>query len=411
MKEVSHQSLHEIRDIIPGQNYANVKARLDQLLPEEYSSIFSKVNFFSDKASWFGEDHIQYHPYNEASDDEKEDIAILLDNARSHSVAQLAQNMPYIEKVFVVPSSDDILWYRDSNNNMRVLLTKWGFRKRQGVKDADIIDMLINLPRKKIQEDIDVKIIYSDGGLATKIPFRLQIFNHTKEATTRHDGTYHIGKIYEGQTFAVEDSEGCQHQDFTVKHGAEYVAKFNLFTTACVTVVNQTGELRPGFRLLVNGAEAITDEDGLCIIENILLSGNDELSVALEHGGCLRQYSLSRNDEQNKFSYEVEEDSQPEPEPEPEPAPEPAPEPVPTPLPPPIPKMVCIKLLDFDGAPLCNIPFSIEGKGKKSITGMSDHRGIGVIPASLLEGGGKYKVRFAITPGMREKINSSKKPE
>ena len=37
MKEISRQSLIRIHDLIYGQNYVNIKARLDQHLPEEYA--------------------------------------------------------------------------------------------------------------------------------------------------------------------------------------------------------------------------------------------------------------------------------------------------------------------------------------------------------------------------------------
>ena len=67
MKEISRQSLMKIHDVIHGQNYVNIKARLNQLLPNEYAKTFAGIKLFSTDGVWYGDDAIVYRSYVEAS--------------------------------------------------------------------------------------------------------------------------------------------------------------------------------------------------------------------------------------------------------------------------------------------------------------------------------------------------------
>ena len=50
MKELSRQSLMNIHYVINGQNYVNIKARLNQLLPAEYAQTFSYIKMVGSTA-------------------------------------------------------------------------------------------------------------------------------------------------------------------------------------------------------------------------------------------------------------------------------------------------------------------------------------------------------------------------
>lgn len=401
MKEISHQSLHEIRDIIPGQNYANIKARLDQLLPSEYSSVFSKVVIKGVAGAWYGDDHTKYILYSAANADEKEEIAIVLEQVKNFSIAELAKQMPYIEKVFCIPSQDQIFWYRNGNGAIGVTLAQWGFQKRSGGKDADIIDMLISAPRTKTQEDVTVQINFSDGNPAASTPFKLTIFNNVKDCTTKEDGSFYIGKIFGGQKFSIEDSEGGQLQTFEVIPEGTYTAVFNLYTSAVIKVTNQHGKPLPGFRLLIDDQKQTADDSASVRIENVLLSQGKNISVKLENGGCEEKFRLEREEEKNEFTYVVQEKEVP-------PVPPIVPQPPDLPDPPTPQKMINFHLEDYDGSPLKNMPFSVVGKGGQPIDCVTDENGIGQIPADQLEGKKKYKLKFTITPQQREVIDKNK---
>ena len=404
MKELSQQSLHKIRDVIPGQNYANIKARLDQHLPTEYSSMFAKVNFASDNGLWFGDDDVDYKPYATASAAEKEEIAVALEECKAYAGTALKSGMPYIDKVFIVPSTDVIFWSRDKSGAMKVLLTQWGFQRKQLGQNVDIIDMLIGAPRTMTQEDVVVDFRYSDGETAPDMPFKLAIFNNVKECVADGNGQYRLGKLHANKKFSIEDLAGKQQFDFTVGQGSSYVVTFDYPVKYRVIVENQEGAAKPGFKILIDGKEATTDEKGEHLSEDVILTPGRQVSVSLPDGSGAIDYPLSRNEDDNTFKYVITEKKEEEVKPD-----DTNPEPPRPPLPPEPPRFVTIHLLDLDGAPLSNIPFKVIAKGMKDIDCVTDSDGAGKFPAELLKPGKRYRVKFSITPQQRAILDNRKK--
>lgn len=396
MKEVSRQSLYKIRDIIQGQNYVNIRARLGQLLPKEYSRRFAQLNFGASNCVWFGEDDVEYYPYSAATSEEKELIAECLENSREFVCSNLEKPMPFVSKLFIVPSTDQIFWYRDDRGDVDVLLTQWGFQEKAARQDVDIIDILISEPRTIKQSEVTLTFGYSDGSVAESVPFKLEIFNNCKQCEADEDARYYVGRIHDGKTFTVSDENGAQSQNFTVGKGSEYNVVFNLLTSCRIKVENRDGECKPGFRLKVDGSELAADENGVIEISDLLLTPDKMISVTLLTGNGLQQFVPVRDADANEFTYVLEEKKQevlpPPPPPEP-----------------PVEKMVTIHLLDYDGEPLPEIPFTIMQKGGKSISGVTGSDGVGMIKAAEFEPGKKYVVKFTVTPEQREKINKAKK--
>lgn len=401
MKEVSRQSLYKIRDIIQGQNYVNIRARLGQLLPKEYSRRFAQLNFGASSCIWFGEDNVEYFPYSDATPEEKELIAECLEESRKFVCSILEKPMPFVTNLFILPSVDQIFWYRDDRGEVDVLLTQWGFREKAARQDVDIIDILISEPRTLTQSEVELSFGYSDGSAADNVPFRLEIFNNCKNCKADAEAKYYVGRIHDGKTLVVSDENGKQSQNFTVGSGVDYNVVFNLLVSCRIKVENRNGECKPGFRLMVDGKELTADENGVIKISDILLSPDRTITVTLLTGNGLQQFVPVKDVAANEFTYVVEEKS-PEMTP---PSPSLLP---PEPPAPPVEKMVAIHLLDYDGTPLPEIPFKVTLKGGKSISCVTGSDGIGRIKATELEPGKKYRVSFEITPEQREKINKTK---
>lgn len=387
MKELSSQSLHKIRDIIPGENYANLRARLDQYLPKELAEMFARVSLSSASAAWFGDDNVDYKTYAQASAAEKEEIAAELENAKTQVSATLAGMMPFVDKMFVVPSADEIFWHRTPGGDMRVTLTQWGFRRKDLGQNVDIIDILINAPRTIKQVDVVIHCLYSDGGPAPEQPFDLLIFNNRKECTANEQGDYHLGLIYAGKTFAVESRDGAKHVDFTVAPDAEYNVTFDLYTDYTVEVRNQHGDAMPGFEIRVDGAPAVTGDDGVYRPGQVLLTPAKKVTVSLPDGSAPAGYELKRDAAENAFVYEIQEKQVLPPPPPPPPEPE---------------KWITVRLLDIDGKPLGGLPFTIRPKKGADINAVTDADGRARINAKELPAGMKYRVMFKVTPEYRQ---------
>ena len=395
MKEVTRQSLDKIRNIIQSENYANIKARLDQYLDKNYSSMFAFIKISGNNCIWFAEDDEKYLPYSQAAATDRDEIADVLETSKPVICEALAQQMPFIAKLFTVPSRDQIYWRRDGNGDMRVLLTQWGFLNRNIGNDVDIIDMLISEPRVTAKEEVIVKVMWSDGTPAADTPFNLMIFGNTKSYTTDAEGQYCLGKLLTGKEFTVTDAEGGQAHPFIVAPGADYTVTFERHTAYKVIVKNQDGRAMGGFRILVNGEPVTVDENGEWECPDVLMTPNPAVTVALETGAGEQAYTLSADPDENEFVYQVEEEK-----PEvvlPPPPPEP-----------PVKKMVTVRLLDYDGYPLSDIPFKLTAKGHKDVEGRTDANGLGLVDSSLLDDKTKYKIQFHITPEQRRRINESK---
>ena len=399
MKEISSQSLMKIRDVIHGQNYINVKARLNQLLPEEYAETFATISLFPSSAVWYGDDDVEYRFYKEASDMEKEEIASWLEECRNVVCSSLADTMPFVNNLFRIPSQDQILWYRSSDGCVKVLLTQWGFENKASGSKVDVIDMLLSATRKQVQEDINIHIDYSDGAKAEDCPFVLHLFNNTKELVTDSEGNYHLGKLFINKTFTVESINGANHRDFTVVKDGQYNVVFDYYAKYTLIVENQKGERLPDYKLMVDGSMVKTDKEGQYEGELKLLP---DKKLQVDANTKKYEFTLQRVPEENVFSILIEKD-----EPVIPPTPPEAPKPIPPT--PPVPEYIKVTLLDYDGQPLPNLPFVIKTKKGDPINAETDVKGVAEIDKSMLSEKNKYKIEFKITPAYRKELDKKRK--
>lgn len=399
MKEISSQSLMKIHDVIHGQNYINVKARLNQLLPTEYADAFAALNLFPSNAVWYGDDDVEYHSYKDASDTEKEEIANWLEECRNEVCSSLADTMPFVNNLFRIPSQNQIFWYKNNDGYIKVLLTQWGFENRDSGPKVDVIDMLLAAPRKLTQEDINIHIDYSDGTKAGNCPFVLHLFNNTKELSTDSEGNYHLGKLFLNKIFSIESINGVNQCDFTVVKDGKYNVVFDYYAKYTLIIENQKGEKIPEYGMTVDDSMVKTDKEGQFDGELKLLPNKN---LQINANGNNYEFTMHREHSENVFTIVIDEE---------EPGIPLSPPEVPKPIPPapPVPEYIKITLLDFDGLPLPNLPFVIKTKKGDSVNAETDENGVAEIDRSMLSEKNKYKIEFKITPVYRKELDKKKK--
>lgn len=395
MKELSRQSLLKIRDLIHGQNYANIKARLDQKLPHVMSATFANIAIYGNDGVWYGDSDIDYRPYSEANAMEKEEIAAWLEVCKNEVCATLQPSMPYASTLFIIPSRDQIFWYHDSDGNVRVTLTQWGFSLKTRGVDVDVISMLISEPRQLTQADVSLHIDYSDGKPAANTDFNLLLFNGIKPCVTDEAGSFHVGHLFCNKTFAVEDASGGNHHDFEVKRDAEYRAVFEWRTCYTVAVENQKGERKPGFSFNIDGKPVVTNADGEYSAELVLTPAR---KLRVEAKDTVAEFALNRDAGQNSFLVKITDEEQKLEPPRP-PKLEPKSE----------PGEIKVTLLDTDGFPLPDLPFSIISNRGMKIDAKTGNDGSASISRAGFSKKGKYKIVFNITPDYRENIEKIKR--
>lgn len=382
MRELISQSLSGIRDIIPGQNYGFIKARLDQLLPKEAASSFAKVEIQGKDGMWYAENDLPYKVYSEASKLEKEEIAIELEMLREVAYGKLKDDMPYWENIFVIPNQDCIYWAKEGDN-MNVVLAEWGFDIRSTEKQVNVISEIITAPRPLTQIPVVLDCKFTNDEPASEYEFNLLIFNNRKICKTNADGKYSIGSLFGDKTFAIEDINGKQHQEFTVKKDATYEPVFEVLTSYQLLVVNQDNKPLVNYCLEVNGDSKLTDEEGIIRGADIILYPDSKITIS-NQSGILGEFELNIKPEDNQFKVVVRVEKV-------------------------IPKIVTIKLEDHNGKSLPNMPFKIKTANGSNITGTTNENGIAVFPAEQFEKGKKYNISFELsTEYQKEQANAKK---
>ncbi len=377
MKELINQSLAPIRDVIQGQNYAIIKARLDQLLSMDVAQSFAKVDIKSNEGIWYTENNLKFLPYSEADELEKEEIAIRLEEIREQAYGKLIDVMPYWEKLFIVPNPDCIYWVKDSEGNMSVVITQWGFENRTIEKQADVISDIITAPRPLTQIPVVLHCKYSNGETASEYEFYLHIFNNKKQCKTDENGTYSIGSLFADKSFFVEKIDESQRIDFTVKNGIEYVAVFNISTDYSITVLNQNNTLVPYCSLKVSGEAITTDANGQYAATGVILYPDSKVEVEYE-GKIIGAFTLSKMSEDNNFTVKIEQKIVK-------------------------PQTINIKIRGYKGEPLPDMPFKVKTDKGEIIDGVTDEHGNATIPAQSLTVGKKCNLSFTVTAAYQQK--------
>lgn len=383
MRELITQSLAPIRDVIQGQNYGILKARLDQLLPKDAAQSFAKVDIKAKEGIWYTENNLKFVPYSEAGDLEKEEIAIKLEEIEERAYGYLRETMPYWEKLFVIPNPDCIYWYKSEDGVMSVVITQWGFENRTIEKQADVISDIITAPRPLTQIPVVLKCKFSNGAIASEYEFHLHIFNNKKLCKTDENGAYSIGSLFADKSFSVEKVDGSQRMDFIVKNDIEYIAVFNIATNYSITVLNQSNTPVPNCSLKVNGEAITTNSNGKYTVTNFILYPDSKVQVEYE-GKMIGTFTLSKAPKDNDFTVNIEEKIVK-------------------------PQTINIKLRGYKGGPLPNMPFRIKTDKGEIIDGMTDEQGNATIPSQILTVGKKCNLAFTVTAAYQRKIKEQKR--
>lgn len=368
MKEISARPLRDIQSVIPGENYANIKARLDQLLPD-MSHLFAYFKVEDDEGIWYGQDQADYKPFKDASDIEKEGIAARLEICRETLCANPPEKMEgFVAKLFAIPSESQIFWYKNEDGGLEVTLAQWGFERRSDEQQEDIIQVLIEKERPLTQVPVTLKFIFSNMEPAANFEFKLHLFNNEKVCKTDANGEYHVGTLYAGKKIAVSTIDGTQSEEFFIEKGKEFITTLNLTVDYTLTVKNQFGEPKSDFLLIVDGDPARTNGEGV-FNSVVVLEPDSAITVEIPEKES-KEFKISSNPENNNFVIEVEDEK------------------------PALPPTFKVKLLDYDGKQLPSMPFKITDGNRVMAQGVTDENGYATVNAAEFKDKSKYQIVF-----------------
>lgn len=378
MKEISAYPIKELKSVIPGENYANIKARLDQLRPD-LTSLFASFKMDGDEGIWYGKDNIVYQQFQDASEIQKEEIAAQLEIAKQ----SLCDNPPekmgnFVKSLFQIPSESQIFWYADNDGNISVTLAQWGFSNRDEDSCEDVIQVLIEKDRPLTQVPVTLKFIYSNHEPASNYDFMLHLFNNEKVCKTDANGDYHVGTLFAGKKIAVSTIDGEQSQEFYIEKGKEFITTINLSVGFSITVKNQFGDLKSQYPFKIGTLQVVTDEGGVYHGEAIL-DTESRIQVAVSDNKVY-DFKLSHDSLNNDFVIEIHEDVKKSPD------------------------SFRIRLLDYDGKPLVKMPFKIYSDGALVVEGITDINGCAQQSAAGFRDNTKYQIVFEDSEEYRKSL-------
>lgn len=302
MNTLSRESFSKILYVIPNQNYANIYARLVLELPPVDSALFSKILMRGDGAEWVDEEGLNYMPYASASDEEKELIAIYIED-RKNSILKKLSGMEFANDLFTIPSTDQIFFCKDSTGNVKVKLVQWGFRLPRNRDNIDVISALLAKPRSMVQSAVNIVVRYTDGTPASEESFNLKLFGSTVPFKTDAEGQFFLGQIINGKTFAVADNKGHE-KSFVVDPAVKlYEVELPAYTSYDILVTNQEGTPCQKFPLVVNGRPMTTDNEGRIVSEEFEMTPKMTVEVIHEETTHKETYTLARDPESNHFKF------------------------------------------------------------------------------------------------------------
>lgn len=378
MKEISTYPLKEIQSVIFGENYVNLKARLDQLCPE-FSSLFASFKIDGDEGIWYGKDNIAYQRFQDASETQKEEIAAQLEIAKQSLCDNPPEKMEnFVNLLFQIPSESQIFWYLDNDGNVSVTLAQWGFSDRDDEKCEDVIQVLIDKERPLTQVPVTLKFIYSNLEPASNYDFQFHLFNNEKLCKTDVNGEYHVGTLFAGKKIAVSTIDGKQYQEFFIEKGKEFITTINLNVIYSITIKNQYGDLKPYYPLEIGTFSVKTDENGVYRGEAII-EPEAQINVTISDNKVFN-FKLSKDSSNNDFIIEIQEDVKKNPD------------------------TFCIRLLDYDGKPLIQMPFKILSTSNIVIDGITDINGYAKLSSKYFKDKEKYQIFFEDSEEYRKSL-------
>jgi len=269
---VISRSAHQSIRYLTSSSLEALYAKLRTVLGEKVLTFFAKPERRSTETIWYSEFEGSLESYLSLSDDDKDAVGDNIEDKKTAIVAALAA-VPELkslsDRLFVVPSAEQIHVYRDSNNQLVVVLSQWACSKLENTNAPDPISFLVNR-RNPNRSRVVVRLRYSNGADAANQAFTFEYGETVRQFKTDSAGLRDLGNFKNNVSFQIYDlGEGTPRylHEFTVMPDqAFYEVVFPLYSRAVVTVLDQNGKLCPDTQILIdyegNQATYSTDSGG-----------------------------------------------------------------------------------------------------------------------------------------------------
>lgn len=338
-------------------------------------------------------------------DDTQKAIIAELYQEKINSLNKHLAGSPLQDKVITIPS-EDFIFTRPNGSSFDIALTGWGYKYPNKAPIVSLDTWVKHLDKEAVR----IGFKWEDD-LLPHFPFTLVGENRK----TQENGWFQCdGKLPVGNTYQISTLNETSFNLVVEKNKQDYVYDLTMRGTISIKVLhdgNPVENAACNIAFRKKSANVVTDSTGTANLEIVLEPGADG-GATEPQPVCTVGYN-DKNQEKvanphgvTDFVFESFTEPVVTPEPPAEPVPPIVPEPPIEPQPPvdpesptdPVKETVRITLLDYEGFPLTEMPFTIKTKKKGKVQLMTDNQGRCEIPKEWLTPKEKVNVDFDVTP-------------
>ena len=307
-------------------------------------------------------------------------------------------DFPLRDAVLAVPSEDEFVFFRQKDGDWEIALTAWGYQFASMPSAGEISAWM----EQKEYQEVNVGFQWN-GVLQPNLPFLI----NGQLRTTSEDGLFHVDEPLEvDNSFEVKSVNGMKFMLTVEKGKAEYVYDITqYFKVEVVATKDGTSLTNEPCTVNFNGSDYHfeTDGTGTGFIEMPLSFqkvGNamaPQPECAVTCAGETQQKTPTADGEILRFDFAFH-----TPEIHPEVVEEQKPPVGEAETPETNPKYVKIRLLDYGGYPLPDLPFKLTTKkmGEKELR--TDENGYCQVPKEWFSHKEKMRIKFVVSPEYQE---------
>ena len=329
-----------------------------------------------------------WQSFTKGNDDQKAAVAQVFQD-RKGNMEQFLGASPLKETIFSMPSPDYI-YFRPSGESWDIALTAWAYRFPDKPACRELDTWIV----KKALQDVCIGFTWQKAPLPN-YSFKLTGLLRTTDS----DGRFPVDKpLPVGNTYPIETLDGRPFQ-LTVEQGrSDYVFDLTQYVTVHVSATQDgtpCSELSCQVQFGEQKQEITLDETGNASVQ-LPLVGTDEGLAKQPQPSCIvsckteeQQQTPTADGETLHYAFRFEPPKKKQ---------EPPVKKEQEEKEPPKPDLVTVRLVDYGGFPMPDLPFILTTKLKGQVQLKTDKDGLCQVPKEWFSHREKMNVKFDITP-------------
>ena len=275
------------------RNYTGLHNKLTQVLTEAEVSFFARPEARGNQTVWWSvldknDTGLELFSYDRLTSAEQDAVADIIEDQKALLTNKLSAEAEFkdiLEKLFIIPSNDDIAVLKN-DHELYPVLTRWGCKLNNTLSEVDPLKMVIERPRPQ-RPVVTVTHQYADGEILTDQTFIYRFLDIKKTYKSNADGQKKLGRFQIGDVIRISHIDEPDNEiAFSVSENGEYLAQFPRYSPASIRIIDQDGQLLVNTDVLVtyknetstynSGEEGVVQFESLEVGEKLTVAQKDD---------------------------------------------------------------------------------------------------------------------------------------